>query len=185
MATSYYNDYLDLSIDFPDPWILVCWQNLKLIDGAYFQTSNNDFPESEGQSKFLFTAQLYTRHSLSSIDADIEMSVMLESLGHDMRQGIMDNASMTEAFYSSNGLEKTIVRDGSWSINEVEYQYLEEMLTDKNGRKSKYRFVFRKINDSLWLYAKIAGHNESSYQQALNIFSTLTWGTRGKLAPTP
>lgn len=184
-TAQYCNEFFDLRIEIPEPWVLLSWQRPESVDAQHFQIRNDDLPEREGQSKFLFNALLYKRSSEVSVDAKIELSVSRKHAHYDMRQGITDNFTRMQAYYRSNDLETEIVRDGSWSINEVEYQYLEEMLTDKNGRKSKYRFVFRKINDSLWLYAKIAGHNESSYQQALNIFSTLTWGTRGKLAPTP
>jgi hypothetical protein len=160
----YENQYLGVRIEVPDQWELTSWQHTHV--GSDFQTRDNDLPTGNQRSKFLFTACLFGRPPM--VDADIELSIYRLDPGENMRDGLITNFTRQREYYTSHGIDTSIVQESTWIIGGVSFQFVEQLSKSRNGT-SRYRFFFHPLGDEFWLYGKIAGHRDSAYEAAIKI----------------
>jgi hypothetical protein len=177
---TYQNDYFGLQIDFPDHWKLVSWRHAKINRShrSMYQTSDDDLPTTGPRnSKFLFTAALYAPESSALVDADIEMSIFRVKPSEDMRQSLIENFERQREFYKSNGVTTSITNDGNVAINGVEFGIVDQE-SKSSARRNWYRFLYRRVDKTLWLYVKIAGHKKPAFAEAIGIVSAMQHVTR-------
>jgi hypothetical protein len=173
---TYENEYFGLRIDFPRKRKVVSWKQTKKITPSWrslFQTRDEDMPRKGScDSKFLFTACLYSRKSEALLDAEIEISVFRLKPGEDMRQGIVESFERERLHYQSHGITTTITKQGNWAISGVDFDYVDEQSKTRT-RCCQYRFFFRRYTDVFWLYGKIAGHRKRSFSEAIKIVEAM------------
>lgn len=172
---TYENTYFRLRLDVPDAWKLTSWQHTKIARSwkHLYQTRDDDLPKTgERASKFLFTAVLHPPESEAMVDADIELSVFRLLPGADMRASLVENFERQRAYYESNGIVTSIVKEGARTIGGMDFTYVDQESKTRSGL-SRYRFFFRRHDETLWLYGKIAGHKQQPYHEALEILEGL------------
>jgi hypothetical protein len=181
---TYENSYLRLRLDFPNTWKLTSWRHAKIARAwqAAYQASDDDLPKKgKRRSKFLFTAALHPPQSKALVDADIELSVFRLSPGEDMRHSLVENFEQERAYCESNGILTSITREGVWSLGSMDFTYVDQDSSTRNGH-SRYRFFFRPLHKSFWLYGKIAGHKPQAYEEALRIVEGLKFTAESVVA---
>lgn len=167
----YENSYFCLRIEFPDNWELNSWQHSKVVPAwqSLYQRKDDDLPTGgTSASKFLFTANLHSAESEAIIEANVELSVSRLSPSKDMRTSLVDNFVRERGYYQSNGIERSIVKEGAWTIDGNEFTFVDQVSRSRKGM-SEYRCFFRLHHEAMWLYGKIAGHKRQAYQDALEI----------------
>jgi hypothetical protein len=172
---TYENRYFRLRLDFPETWKLTSWRHTPVARSwqSAYQARDDDLPrKGKCASKFLFTAALHPPESEALVGADIELSVFRLSAGEDMRTSLIENFERQRAYYESNGIVTSIAKEGVWAIGSTEFTYVDQESKTRNGQ-SWYRFFFRPLHETFWLYGKIAGHKRQAYEEALGIVEGL------------
>jgi hypothetical protein len=183
---TYENSYFRLRLAFPDTWKLTSWRRTRIARSsqAAYQAKDDDLPKKgKCASKFLFTAALHPPESDALVDADIELSVFRLSAGDDMRTSLIENFERERDYYKSNGIVTSIAKEGVWAIGSTEFTYVDQESKTRSGH-SWYRFFFRPVLETFWLYGKIAGHKRQAYEEALGIVGGLKSAADGIGQPT-
>lgn len=165
-ARAYGNAYFGLRFDIPETWELVSWKDSK-IDRSWrplYQARDDELPQNVGASKFLFTASRYAPGSQALVDASIEMSVQRLSAEADLRDSLLSSIALGG---------RTPGGQGKCEAGGLEFDYVDEVMVS-GGRTAYFRFAFRRLEPSLWLYAKIAGYTPEHFQEAVRVFEGVT-----------
>lgn len=172
---TYENRHFGFRLDFPDNWTLTSWKHLSpgcTLESGY-QKSDDEVPKNDDlASLFLFKSVLHGPDSEAIVDGDIEMSVFRLDPREDMRTSIVENAARERPYYAGNGIVKSIVGEGRWNLDGMDFRYLDEE-SQARGETSRYRFFFRPLGEGLWLYGKIAGHGSEAFENARAIVEGL------------
>lgn len=89
-----------------------------------------------------------------------------------MRTSLVENFERQRAYYESNGIVSSIIREGAWKLRSGEFTFVDQE-SQSHGGHNWYRFFFRPLHDALWLYGKISGHRPQAYDQAVEIVEGL------------
>jgi len=89
-----------------------------------------------------------------------------------MRTSLVENFERQRAYYESNGIVTSIVKEGAWTIGGMDFTYVDQESKTRSGM-SRYRFFFRPHHEAFWLYGKIAGHKRQAYDEAVEIMEGL------------
>ena len=165
-ARRYVNDHFGLRFEIPASWELVSWRHSKISRSwrPAYQSRDDDLPPKVGASKFLFTATRYAPESRALVDASIEMSVQRLAAGIDLRDTLVSNMALGGR--APGG-------EGKCKAGGLAFEYVDEVMGG-GSRTAYFRFAFRRVDPSLWLYAKIAGYTPEHFQEALGVFEGLT-----------
>jgi len=91
---------------------------------------------------------------------------------------LIENFKQQRASSNRSGIETSIVGEGVWPIANVEFNYVDERSESRRGQHW-YRFFFRRVDATLWLYGKVAGHSQEAYAEALEIVNGLKSTSEG------
>jgi hypothetical protein len=178
---TYVNSYLGLSIEIPSDWKVVSRKHSKLDPSRHreYQFRDDDLPREVDRCKVLFNASLYTPGSDINLDAEIELSIYYLSANDNLRTSLVENLRRLIPYYESYGITNAITGEGRWVIDGVDFGYVDEESTSRNGHH-RYRFLYRHIEGGLWFYGKIAGHKDWAFADSIKIVEGLRCdGTRG------
>jgi hypothetical protein len=173
---TYVNSYLGLSISIPPEWEVISWRHTKLHVSRHreFQFRDDDLPRKVDRCKVLFNASLYTPGSDIHLEAEIESAIYRLKPGAELRASLLENHERLVPMYESSGMKTAVTGEGSWTIGGIDFGYVDEELRSRSA-DSRYRFLYRRIDKALWFYAKIAGHKEWAFAEALNVVQGLNW----------
>jgi hypothetical protein len=171
---AYENPVIGFRLEVPGDWELKGWKTSQLDRSArqLFQARDDDLPTKAGSSRFIVVARKYKPGSSAVVDCDIETSLFREPRGYDFLAAILGNRAATSAYYRTAGIESHRVGHGDWLLGEQRFSFVDQKNASQWGT-SRYRFAFRPLNDTLWFYAKIAGHSEQAFGDALAAFATI------------
>jgi hypothetical protein len=172
----YTNSYLRLSIAIPFGWRVISWRHTKLDASRHreFQFQDDDLPAKVGRCKVLFNASLYTPGSDVELNAEIEPAVYRLRPGDELRTSLLENHERLIPMYDSYGMKSAVTGEGSWTTGGVTFGFVDEELISRSGH-SRYRFLYRRIEEALWFCAKIAGHKEWAFTEAVKVVQELNW----------
>ncbi len=170
----YENPFLGFRLKVPDDWRLDGWKTCKLSRSlrAMYQVRDDDMPKKMDSSKFIAVAYKYEPGSKIRVECDIETSIFRKPVNHDFFTGLLGNLSGATEYYRSCGIEQKHVGQGDWNLGGQHFQFVDQQNRSKGGT-SRYRFVFRQLHPTLWFYAKIAGHSELTFAEALKVFENI------------
>lgn len=174
---AYENADFGIQIEFPEKWKLVSWKHGSVgrSSRSAYQSRDDELPTKGPQaSRFLFTACLHPPESEAMVEADIEFSVFRLAEGEDLRQTLLQNCQRRSAQYQSGGIASSIFTEGTWTLGNVDFGYVDEH-SKREGGQSRYRFFFRRMEGILWFYGKIAGHRDAAFAEALQIVEALKY----------
>jgi hypothetical protein len=172
----YANSYLGLSIEIPSDWKVLSWRYTKLDASLHceYQFRDDDLPRKVDRCKVLFNASLYTPGSDIELDAEIEPAIYRLTPGDELQASLLENHERLIPMYESSGMKSAVTGEGCWTIGGVDFGYVDEELTSRSGH-SRYRLLFRRIDEALWFYAKIVGHKEWAFAEAVKVVQGLNW----------
>lgn len=172
----YNNQHFNVSIALPEPWQILSYETGGLEDGwrDLYQPYESEIPEKPGESLFLFTAQLLASNSAIKIDAGIELSIYRHLANHSVIDEIILQREKQRDYYRRNGINTTISSQDEWLIDDVPFTFVDAENVSKRSH-SWYRFAVRQVDTTLSIYAKIAGHRDNAFIEAIDLFQKAQW----------